>query len=70
VRGVEFIVVSRPQRQYAIPRGAKVHRLDDVEVPTSSSEIRRKIARGDFQVDVPAAVLDCIRERGLYEDVK
>jgi nicotinate-nucleotide adenylyltransferase len=70
VRSVEFLVVSRPQRQYAIPTGARVHRLDDLEVPTSSSEIRRKLARGDFQVDVPAAVLDYIRARGLYEDVR
>jgi len=68
VRAVEFIVVSRPHRQYSIPGGAKVHRLDDLEVPTSSSEIRRKIARGDFQVDLPPAVLDYIRQRRLYED--
>jgi nicotinate-nucleotide adenylyltransferase len=70
VQSVEFIVVSRPQRQYAIPAGARVYRLDDLEVPTSSSEIRRKLACGDFRVDVAPAVLDYIRERGLYEDVK
>jgi nicotinate-nucleotide adenylyltransferase len=70
VESVQFIVVSRPRRQYAIPPGASVHPLDDLEVPTSSSEIRRKLARGDFLVDVPPAVLDYIRERGLYEDVQ
>ena len=70
VRATEFIVVSRPRHRYNVPAAAKVHRLQDLEVPTSSSEIRRKIARGDFQVDVPPAVLDYIRERGLYEDVK
>ena len=66
VRSVEFIVVSRPQRRYAIPAGARVHRLDHLDVPTSSSEIRRKLARGEFDVDVPPAVLDYIRARGLY----
>ena len=66
VRAVEFIVVSRPQRQYAIPPGARVHRLDDLEVPTSSSEIRRTLARGNLDVDVPPAVLNYIRRHGLY----
>ena len=57
VRAVEFIVVSRPRRKYDVPAEARVRRLDDLEVPTSSSEIRRKIARGDFDIDVPPAVL-------------
>jgi len=70
VRSVEFIVVSRPRRQYAIPSDARVHRLDDLEVPTSSSDIRRKLARGEFDVDVPPGVLDYIRARRLYENVK
>jgi nicotinate-nucleotide adenylyltransferase len=70
VRAVEFIVVSRPRRQYDIPSGARVHRLDDLEVPTSSSEIRRKLAQKNFEVEVPPAVLDYIRARRLYEDLK
>jgi nicotinate-nucleotide adenylyltransferase len=68
VREVEFIVVSRPQRNYDIPPGARVCRLDDLEVPTSSSEIRRKIACGEFHVDLPPAVLAYIRERALYRE--
>ncbi len=67
VRAVEFIVVSRPRRKYEIPRESRIHRLDDLEVPTSSSEIRRKIAQGDFSIDVPPAVLQYIKERRLYE---
>ena len=66
VRAVGFIVVSRPRRHYEVPREARVQRLDDLEVPTSSSEIRRKIARGDFDIDVPPPVLQYIKERGLY----
>ena len=70
IRAVQFIVVSRPARQYRIPPGACVHRLDDLEVPTSSSGIRRKLAQLDFEVDMPAAVLDYIRCHKLYGDVK
>jgi nicotinate-nucleotide adenylyltransferase len=66
VRAVEFIVVSRPRRHYEIPAEARVQRLDDLEVPTSSSEIRRKIAQGDFNIDVPHEVLQYIKDRGLY----
>src|SRR2546423_13540191 len=66
VRAVQFIVVSRPKRHYEVPPEARVERLDDLEVPTSSSEIRRKIAQGDFNLDVPPAVLQYIKERGLY----
>ena len=66
VRQVEFIVVSRPASDYAIPEGARVVRLDTVELPISSSEIRARIAAGDLSVDAPQAVLDYIRERNLY----
>jgi len=69
VRAVEFIVVSRPRRKYDVPAAARVRRLDDLEVPTSSSEIRRKIGRGDFDIDVPPAVLQYIKEHGLYRSV-
>jgi nicotinate-nucleotide adenylyltransferase len=68
VRAVEFIVVSRPGHRYDIPEAAIVHRLETVDLPVSSSEIRRKLAAGDDRVEVPAAVLDYIRARGLYGD--
>jgi nicotinate-nucleotide adenylyltransferase len=66
VRAVEFIVVSRPGHRYDVPAGATVHRLETVDLPVSSSEIRRRLAAGDDHVEVPAAVLDYIRARGLY----
>ena len=66
VASVEFIVVSRPGRVYKVPEGARVHRLEGVDLPVSSSGIRRKLAEGDEQVDVPPAVLAYIREHGLY----
>ena len=66
VRAVEFIVVSRPGHRYEIPAAATVHRLETVALPVSSSEIRRKLAMGADRVEVPAAVLEYIRARGLY----
>jgi nicotinate-nucleotide adenylyltransferase len=66
IASVEFIVVSRPGRAYDVPEGARVHALPGVELPVSSSEIRRRLAAGDDRVDVPPAVLAYIRQRGLY----
>ena len=66
LRAVEFIVVSRPGHRYEVPLGATVHRLETVDLPVSSSEIRQKLAAGDDRVEVPAAVLAYIRARGLY----
>ncbi len=63
---VEFIVVSRPGHAYEMPAETRVHRLDTVALPVSSSEIRRRLAAGCFDVPVPAAVLAYIRERELY----
>lgn len=66
VAAVEFIVVSRPGGAYEIPRGARVHALEGVSLPVSSSGIRRRLAEGDDSVDVPAPVFAYIREHGLY----
>jgi nicotinate-nucleotide adenylyltransferase len=66
VAAVKFLVVSRPGHQYAIPEGARAHRLDTLDLPTSSSEIRRQLAQGCVNVDVPAAVLVYIRTGRLY----
>lgn len=66
VAAVEFIVVTRPGHGYAVPAGARVHRLETVDLPVSSSEIRCRLARGDDSVEVPGAVLDYIRAQGLY----
>jgi nicotinate-nucleotide adenylyltransferase len=66
IAAVEFIVVNRPGRGYEVPEGARVHRLEGVDLPVSSSAIRQKLAAGDDQVEVPPAVLTYIREHGLY----
>jgi nicotinate-nucleotide adenylyltransferase len=67
VRLTEFIVVTRPGHQYAAPPGARVHRLDTVALPVSSSEIRRKLAEGQLPPELPPAVGRYISERGLYQ---
>ncbi len=56
VREVEFIVVSRPGHRYDIPEGARVVRLDSLELVVSSSEIRKRLADGDLRLDAPPAV--------------
>jgi len=66
IASVEFIVVSRPGRVYTVPEGARVDRLEGVDLPVSSSGIRQKLAEGDDRVDVPPAVLAYIREHDLY----
>ena len=60
IRAVEFIVVARPGHEIAGPPGARVHRLDSVELPVSSSDIRDALARERIACGVAA------RDRGLY----
>jgi nicotinate-nucleotide adenylyltransferase len=67
VRLTEFIVVTRPGHLYATPPGARVHRLETVALPVSSSEIRRKLAAGEIPTELPAAVGRYIADRGLYQ---
>lgn len=67
VAAVEFIVVTRPGAVYESPPGAVVHELGGIESAVSSSTIRAQIAAGASRgIPVPAAVLNYIRERGLY----
>jgi nicotinate-nucleotide adenylyltransferase len=67
VRLTEFIVVTRPGHPYSTPPGARVHRLDTVALPVSSSEIRRKLAIGEIPAELPEPVGRYIGERGLYQ---
>lgn len=67
IREVEFIVASRPGHRYEAPPGARVHRLETVALPVSSSEIRRRLAAGEAPPELPEAVLRYIREHGLYQ---
>ena len=66
VKSVEFIVVSRMGHEYEVPDGARIHRLETVASPVSSSEIRARLRQGGSDVPLPGAVLAYIRERGLY----
>jgi nicotinate-nucleotide adenylyltransferase len=66
IRAVEFIVVARPGHQIVSPPGARVHRLETVELPVSSSEIRDALARGETPAELPGAVAGYIRANGLY----
>ena len=63
---IGFIVVARPGHAYSIPRGARVHPLETVALPLSSSETRAALNRGEVPVDLPDAVTAYIREHGLY----
>jgi nicotinate-nucleotide adenylyltransferase len=66
LRLTEFIVVTRPGHQYTAPAGARVHRLDTVALPVSSSEIRRLLALGQLPPQLPRGVAAYIAEKGLY----
>jgi nicotinate-nucleotide adenylyltransferase len=66
VRETEFIVVSRPGHTYSIPTGARVHRLETVALPVSSSETRQALARGETPEELLPSVADYIRQHGLY----
>jgi nicotinate-nucleotide adenylyltransferase len=65
-RGVRFLVVSRPGAIYGAPEGVEFERLDTLDLPVSSSEVRRALARGERPVEVPPAVMNYIGARGLY----
>jgi nicotinate-nucleotide adenylyltransferase len=66
VSAVTFIVVARRGHRIAGPPGARIERLEAVELPVSSSEIRDALARGETPVDLPEAVAAYIRTNGLY----
>jgi nicotinate-nucleotide adenylyltransferase len=65
-RGVVFLVVSRPGHIYEIPEGIRMERLDTLQLPISSSEIRAELAAGERPAALPEAVLDYVFEHGLY----
>ena len=62
----EFIVVTRPGHEYTAPPGARVHRLETVALPVSSSEIRKQLASGQIPPELPFPVAEYIVEKGLY----
>jgi nicotinate-nucleotide adenylyltransferase len=66
VRGVRFLVVSRPGHVYQSPPGVEFDRIDDIEVPISSSEIRRALESRQTPAGLPLAVLNYAVSHGLY----
>lgn len=66
IKAVEFIVVARPGHSFTIPENARVHRLETVALPVSSSEIRQQLARSETPSELPAEVAGYIRQHGLY----
>jgi nicotinate-nucleotide adenylyltransferase len=66
ISSVAFLVVSRPGHRYRIPEGARVERLETVDLPVSSSEIRAALASGKRPEEIPEAVLEYIYRNGLY----
>jgi nicotinate-nucleotide adenylyltransferase len=65
-REVCFVVVSRPGGGYAVPPEVRLQRLDRLELPISSSQIRRALAAGGRPPEVPRPVLEYILSHGLY----
>lgn len=63
---VDFIVVTRPGHTYRVPDGARLHRLETLALPVSSSDVREKLSRGRPAGELPAAVQEYIEKRGLY----
>jgi len=66
-RGVRFLVVSRPGHRYTVPPGVAVEPLNTLDLPVSSSEIRRLLAAGESPPAVPRVVLNYTKEHGLYK---
>ena len=66
VRGVRFLVVSRPGHDYQPPPGVEFDRIDDIEVPISSSDIRRALASRHSSAGLPPLVLNYAVSHGLY----
>ncbi len=65
-RAVRFLVVSRPGHIYEAPPEVRLERLDHLDLPVSSSQIRLALAAGERPAEVPPPVLDYIVEHGLY----
>jgi nicotinate-nucleotide adenylyltransferase len=61
-----FIVVNRPGHVYDVPPQVRIKRLDSVELPISSSDVRRALAANEYAVAVPKRVMEYILAHELY----
>lgn len=66
IRIAEFVVVTRPGHDYTIPEGCRVHPLDSVYSPVSSSRIRNLLAQCKQPEELAPAVFEYIKEHRLY----
>jgi nicotinate-nucleotide adenylyltransferase len=66
LNAVKFIVVSRPGHHYQVPQGARIERLEKLDLPFSSSEIRRALAARQRPAGLPDRVLEYILKQRLY----
>jgi nicotinate-nucleotide adenylyltransferase len=69
MRMTEFIVVSRPGFVYAVPKGARVHALENVAYAVSSTQLRKALEAGVAAKDLPGLVPrvgQYIEERRMY----
>lgn len=62
----DFIVVARPGGEYRVPEGARVHRLDGLDLPVASTTIRARLAAAEKTPELPEGVRRYIQEHGLY----
>ena len=67
IAAVQFIVVTRPGHRYTAPPGARVHHLETLALPVSSSAIREKLKAGQQAPELPPPVMRYIRENSLYQ---
>jgi nicotinate-nucleotide adenylyltransferase len=65
-RSVRFIVVNRPGYSYDALAAAKVDRLDEVDLITSSSDLRKRLNSTNAELDAPPRVIEYIRLHQLY----
>ena len=66
VDSVRFLVVSRPGHIYQAAPGAVFDPIDDIEVPISSSGIRRALSAGLRPTGLLESVLEYAASHGLY----
>jgi len=67
VAAVGFIVVTRAgSGAIEVPPGATVQELCGLNLPVSSSGVRRMVSENAAAIPVPAPVLGYIRQHGLY----
>jgi nicotinate-nucleotide adenylyltransferase len=66
VRSVRFVVASRPGYTYDAPAGTIVDRLDEMELITSSSDLRKRLNSTNTELDAPPGVIEYIRLHRLY----